>query len=78
MLPLVDLMHKFLGLVADGTVEIDQFSLQHEAGVFLRPAVPAEFKVQFDAGRISRLFLPATNVLREEGDRHRDLPAGNW
>ena len=49
MFPLPELIRRFFRLVATGTVEIyNEFSLQHEVGVFLRSAVSPEYKVQFE------------------------------
>src|SRR5437870_12865670 len=49
MFPLPELIRRFFRLVTTGTVEIyNEFSLQHEVGVFLRSAVSPGYKVQFE------------------------------
>ena len=43
------LIHTFFAKVTQGSIEIyNEFSLQHEFGVFLRNTTPPEFKVQFE------------------------------
>lgn len=46
---LTDHVVQFFGLVATGQVEIyNEFSLQHEFGIYLRSNAPAHLKVQFE------------------------------
>ncbi len=56
MSELTVLIKKFIAFVGEGTVEIyNEFSLQHELGIFLRKELP-QYKIQFE--RNTRYFSP--------------------
>lgn len=62
-----DLVTPFISAVADGRVEVyNEFSLQHELGIFLRGACP-ELKVQFERN-VSFFFPAKTNFSKREID----------
>ncbi len=58
----------FFNTVADETVEIyNEFSLQHELGIWLRSVLPAQYKIQFE--RNIRYFeIEDSNFIKKEID----------
>ncbi len=49
MAELIESVDRFFRLVGDGTVEVyNEFSLQHELGIYVRTFLPKERKVQFE------------------------------
>ena len=64
---LVDLIAPFIGAVADGRIEVyNEFSLQHELGVFLRGSLP-NYKVQFERN-VNFFFREKARFTKKEMD----------
>ncbi|HXG51769.1 MAG TPA: hypothetical protein VNN77_10230 [candidate division Zixibacteria bacterium] len=63
----MDLIVPFVSMVADGSVEIyNEFSLQHELGIFLRRALP-DLKIQFERN-VGYFFPGSTSFTKREID----------
>lgn len=63
---LVDHIAQFFALVAGGNVGIyNEFSLQHELGIYLRSQVPPHFKVQFERPAASFSVRPRSYTKKE-------------
>src|SRR5437879_3556551 len=64
---LADLVHEFVTTIKEGRAEIyNEFSLQHELGVFLRDRLP-NYKVQFERN-VSYFFPSKTSFTKREID----------
>ncbi|SDJ08719.1 hypothetical protein [Salimicrobium halophilum] len=60
-------VHSFFHEVGKGRIEIyNEFSLQHELGIYLRERVSPSFKVQFE--RNIRFFYPGVSCVKSEMD----------
>lgn len=59
------LLHEFMGMVESGQVEVyNEFSLQHELGIFLRAQLP-DYKVQFER---NTKFFGISRTIKHEID----------
>lgn len=68
MIPFKHHIQSFFSTVARGNVEIyNEFSLQHELGVYLRSIVDAQFKIQFERN-VSFFNLASPDFIKKEID----------
>jgi hypothetical protein len=73
---LSDLVTPFVSKVAGGKVDVyNEFSLQHELGIFIRSAIP-ELKVQFERN-VSHFFPDKTKFTKREIDISAFSPVDN-
>lgn len=55
-----NLVTNFIKLVKDGTIDLyNEFSLQHELGVFLRDYLDKKYKIQFERN-VSYFYISGT------------------
>ena len=69
-----ELINSFITQTKNGNIEIyNEFSLQHEIGIYLRTQLPSSYKVQFERN------IEYFNIPKEDSPKERlDISIFNW